>query len=167
MAFAGAAVAVAGPLSHRGSAPSPAAAEAPRPAPAGELNVASAGKGVKAGEAEKKTDAKKAAGPSKFTDEEAAAYFSSRWRDHAAKRVRDIRTTGHYLRIYTNLPDDADNSKDAITLCRRGLEYLTERGEANPVVFVQAKFGENGNPVLANVLGPDDSDCRVTYPKPK
>jgi hypothetical protein len=33
-------------------------------------------------------------------------------------------------------------------------------------VFVQAQFGENGNPVLANILGPGDGDCRVTHPPP-
>ena len=30
----------------------------------------------------------------------------------------------------------------------------SSRVEPNPIVFVQAKFGENGNPVLANILGP-------------
>ncbi len=115
----------------------------------------------------KAASAAKASGPSKFTDEKATAYFRSRWKDGTAKRVRDIRTTGRYLRIYTNLPESAGNSKTAITLCKRGLEYLAEQGERNPVVFVQAKYGGNGNPVLANILGPDDDDCRVTHPKPR
>lgn len=174
-AFAVGAVVVAGPLSRSGAAPERVvAAPTPQASPAGELTVASVGtsekkktKSKKKSKRDKKAAEEKASGPSKYTDKKAAAYFRSRWNDKTAKRVKDIRTTGGYLRIYTNLPENADNSKTAITLCKRGLEYLAERGEANPVVFVQSRFGENGNPVLANVLGPDDDDCRVTYPKPK
>ncbi len=110
-----------------------------------------------------------ASGPSRHTDTEAMAYFEWRWGpgDRAVKRITDIRTVGGYLRIYTDLPESAHDSRTAITLCRRGVEYLTKRlGRADPVVFVQARFGENGNPVLANVLGHGDRTCRVTYPKP-
>jgi hypothetical protein len=107
------------------------------------------------------------AGESEYTDEGAVAYFGAKWDDGTAARIRDIRTTGGYLRIYTNLPESASNSKPAITLCERGLEYLAAQGVTSPVVFVQAKSGENGNPVLANILGPGDSDCRVTHPAPK
>ncbi|MFD1933940.1 MULTISPECIES: hypothetical protein [Nonomuraea] len=105
---------------------------------------------------------------SEHTDKKAAEYFHKRWGagDKAAKRLKDIRTVGGYLRIYTDLPESAHNSAQAITLCERGLEYLREAGEDSPVVFVQAEYGENGNPVLANVLGPDDGDCRVTHPEP-
>ncbi|MBG0818081.1 hypothetical protein [Planomonospora sp. ID82291] len=118
----------------------------------------SAGKGADGGTAE-------AAGRSKHTDAGAVAYFQ---RSRAAGRVKDIRLVGGYLRIYTDLPESADNSKQAIDLCETGLDYLAEEvGEDDPVVFVQAEFGENGNPVLANVLGPDDSTCRVTYPRPR
>jgi hypothetical protein len=167
VAFTAGGVALAGlSLSSLGSpgtrtAAAPVPVPSASPSPAGLLKITSAGS-----RAESKNE-EKASGPSKFTDTTATAYFVSRWKDHAATRVKDIRTTGRYLRIYTNLPEGDRNSKDAITLCKRGLEYLSERGVANPVVFVQAKFGGNGNPVLANVLGPDDSDCRVTTPKPK
>ncbi|MEN3534117.1 hypothetical protein AAH991_03300 [Microbispora sp. ZYX-F-249] len=172
-AFAVGAAAIAWPLSRSDAAPPQRAVAAPAPqaSPAGELTVASVDTGEKSDAEREKKDKKaaehKASGPSKYTDTKAEAYFRSRWNDKPAKRVKDIRTEGGYLRIYTNLPENADNSKTAITLCKRGLEYLAERGEANPVVFVQSRFGENGNPVLANVLGPDDDDCRVTYPKPK
>jgi len=168
-AFAVGAVAIAWPLSRSGAEPGHvAAAPTPQASPAGELTVASVDTDKKpAAKRDKKSAEEKASGPSKYTDTKAEAYFRSRWSDKTAKRVKDIRTEGGYLRIYTNLPENADNSKTAITLCKRGLEYLAERGEANPVVFVQSRFGENGNPVLANVLGPDDDDCRVTYPKPK
>ncbi|NUP79008.1 MAG: hypothetical protein HOV96_15835 [Nonomuraea sp.] len=105
---------------------------------------------------------------SKHTDPEAAEYFRTHWGpdDKAMKRLKDIRTVGGYLRIYTDLPDTADNSRTAITLCKRGLQYLRESGVRRPIVFVQAEFGENGNPVLANILGPSDRNCRVTYPEP-
>ncbi|WP_203973855.1 hypothetical protein [Planotetraspora silvatica] len=104
---------------------------------------------------------------SDYTDDKAVAYFRSRWRDRTSALVRDIRTTGGYLRIYTDLPEADDDSDAAITLCERGLEYLAAEGDASRVVFVQADLGENGNPVLANVLGPDDPDCRVTSPEPR
>ncbi|MFI6512440.1 hypothetical protein ACIBCT_32950 [Streptosporangium sp. NPDC050855] len=105
----------------------------------------------------------KASGPSKHTDKGAVAYFKGH---KASKRVKDVRMVGGYLRIYTDLPETADNSKQAVTLCEAGVDYLVgELGTPSPVVFVQAEFGENGNPVLANMLGPDDPDCRLTYPK--
>ncbi|MEO3869104.1 hypothetical protein ABGB18_09765 [Nonomuraea sp. B12E4] len=110
----------------------------------------------------------KADGPSRHTDRRAAEYFRTHWGagDKAMKRLKEIRTVGGYLRIYTDLPETADNSRHAITLCKRGLEYLRAAGVADPVVFVHSEFGGNGNPVLANVLGPDDHDCRVTHPPP-
>ncbi|WP_449066427.1 hypothetical protein, partial [Planomonospora algeriensis] len=121
------------------------------------------GGGKPAGKAGKAQEVK-AAGRSKHTDTRAVAYFQ---RSKAAQRVKDIRMVGGYLRIYTDLPESADNSKQAIELCETGLDYLAEEvGEDAPVVFVQAEFGENGNPILANVLGPDDSTCRVTHPEP-
>ncbi|MEV4009482.1 hypothetical protein AB0J35_03210 [Nonomuraea angiospora] len=110
----------------------------------------------------------KANGPSRHTDQQAAEYFRTHWGpdDKALKRLKDIRSVGGYLRIYTDLPETAGNSSQAITLCERGLAYLRARGVAHPVVFVQAEFGENGNPVLANILGPSDTSCRVTHPAP-
>ncbi|QFY11411.1 hypothetical protein GBF35_36840 [Nonomuraea phyllanthi] len=110
----------------------------------------------------------RADGPSRHTDQRAAEYFRTHWdaNDKASKRLKDIRTVGGYLRIYTDLPETADNSSQAITLCRRGLAYLRSLGVTHPIVFVQAEFGENGNPVLANILGPSDTSCRVTYPEP-
>lgn len=115
-------------------------------------------------EGKKPGDEAKAAGLSKHTDRKALAYFVGH---KATKRLKDIRIVGGYLRIYTDLPESASNSKQALKLCETGRDYLIgELGEPKPVVFVQARFGENGNPVLANILGPGDSDCRLTYPKP-
>ncbi|WP_188187268.1 hypothetical protein [Nonomuraea sp. SYSU D8015] len=114
------------------------------------------------------TDGYRADGPSSHTDRQAAEYFRAHWGpdDKAMKRLKDIRTVGGYLRIYTDLPPSAYNSRHAITLCKRGLEYLRAAGVTRPVVFVQARFGENGNPVLANILGPSDRSCSVTHPDP-
>jgi hypothetical protein len=110
----------------------------------------------------------KADGPSRHTDQEAVEYFRAQWgaADEATGRIKDIRTVGRYLRIYTDLSETAGNSSHALTLCERGLAYLKASGVKDPVVFVQARFGENGNPVLANILGPADSTCRVTHPAP-
>ncbi|WP_146607653.1 hypothetical protein [Spongiactinospora gelatinilytica] len=114
---------------------------------------------------ERKT-AERASGPSEHTDTRAVEFLRSK-KDSPAKRVTDVRSVGGYLRIYTDLPQSADNSRDALELCQRGLRYLIEeQGVADPIVFVQAEFGENGNPVLANILGSDDANCRVTHPKP-
>lgn len=119
---------------------------------------------VQPGGKQQASDESKAAGRSKHSEEGAFAYFEAR---KATNRVKDIRIVGGYLRIYTDLPESASNSKQALKLCETGVDYLVgELGVPSPVVFVQAKFGENGNPVLANVLGPDDSDCRVTHPEP-
>lgn len=111
----------------------------------------------------KKGEEAKAGGLSKHTDKQALAYFVTH---KATKRLKDIRVVGGYLRIYTDLPESATNSKQALKLCETGRDYLVgEVGDPNPVVFVQARFGENGNPVLANILGPKDHDCRLTYPE--
>lgn len=129
-AFAVGAVAIAWPLSRSGAEPRHVvAAPAPHASPAGELTVASVETDKKpATKRDKKAAEQKASGRSKYTDTKAEAYFRSRWSDKTAKRVKDIRTEGGYLRIYTNLPENAGNSKTAITLCKRGLEYLAERG---------------------------------------
>ncbi|AQZ60312.1 unnamed protein product [[Actinomadura] parvosata subsp. kistnae] len=110
----------------------------------------------------------RADGPSRHTDQQAAEYFRTNWGldDKALKHLKDVRSVGGYLRIYTDLPETADNSLTAIILCERGYAYLRSRGVEEPVVFVQAEFGENGNPVLANILGPADKSCRVTSPAP-
>lgn len=157
------------------AAPSSPAPDVAREAPAeslpagdgGGADVSAASAGAK--KARKAKAAETAAGPSKHTDAKAVTYFKKRWvRDKAVKRITDIRTVGKYLRIYTNLPESAHNSKSAIDLCKRGLEYLVQEvGDEHPVVFVQSRFGQNGNPVLANILGPGDDSCRLTHPAPE
>ncbi|GIH26859.1 hypothetical protein Aph01nite_51690 [Acrocarpospora phusangensis] len=157
LALGGAAVAL--PLLRPDAPDAPVATASATPA---ELDVADVGQSEQPEPA-----VTKAAGKSKYTSESAVAYFNEHWSDKTNGRVTDIRTTGRYLRIYTNLPESANNSKTALRLCERGLLYLASTGERDPVVFVQAEFGENGNPVLANILGRDDRDCRVTHPEPR
>lgn len=117
-------------------------------------------------------DAGKTGTDVKDTDEddgEVLAYFRRRWGkgDAAMKKVKDIRILGGYLRVYTKLPDTAVNSKHAVKLCERARDYLAkERGVRHPVVFVHARAGLNGHPVLANDLGKGDRDCRLTTPRP-
>ncbi|QYC43569.1 hypothetical protein Nocox_29925 [Nonomuraea coxensis DSM 45129] len=107
-------------------------------------------------------------GPSSHTDHRAMDYFRAHWSpaDRAQSRVTDIRSVGGYLRIYTNLPESAHNSRTAVVLCERGMDYLRAAGAARRVVFVHARFGGNGNPVLANILGPSDRSCTLTHPAP-
>ncbi|WP_103955319.1 hypothetical protein [Nonomuraea solani] len=147
------------------------ARQLPRPAPsasAGSIEGAAPEESPAGGPGAEDGEGYKADGPSRHTDQQAAQYFRTHWTtdDKALKRLKDIRTVGGYLRIYTDLPESADNSTTALALCERGLEYLRLRGVRDPVVFVQAEFGGNGNPVLANILGPADRTCRVTHPAP-
>ncbi|NBE92532.1 hypothetical protein FE391_09000 [Nonomuraea sp. KC401] len=158
--------ATGGAAGREAGAASPEAAEPGLVAGTGDPDVAGADV---AGDPETgDTAGHRADGPSRHTDREAAEFFRSRWGadDKALKRLKDIRMVGGYLRIYTDLPESAGNSATALTLCKRGLAYLRARGVDRPVVFVQAEFGENGNPVLANILGPSDTSCRITYPAP-
>ncbi|MEW9549399.1 hypothetical protein [Nonomuraea sp. NPDC050783] len=150
---------------RRLSAPAPATATGPN-AIAGALPPQ--GEGTPAVPGTGDTDGHRADGPSSHTDHRALDYFRGNWGpdDKALRRMTDIRTVGGYLRIYTNLPESAHNSPTAITLCERGLDYLRAAGVRRPVVFVHARFGGNGNPVLANILGPSDRGCTVTHPAP-
>ncbi|MET8140626.1 hypothetical protein ABZU32_09980 [Sphaerisporangium sp. NPDC005288] len=147
--------------------PPPRVAAAPPPAPV-ESGGGSQARAAGAKAKKARDPAKTASGPSEHTDAKAVSYFKQRWvDDKAIKRITDIRTVGKYLRIYTDLPESAHDSKPAIDLCKRGLEYLVQEvGDEHPVVFVQAEFGQNGNPVLANIIGAGDKSCRLTHPAP-
>jgi hypothetical protein len=75
--------------------------------------------------------------------------------------VKEVVQSGDFLRVYTDLPEGDENSKQAISLCEWTTEYLRNlRGEKAPVVFVHAKTTGNGNVVLANKQGEKD-DCAV------
>ncbi|REE95259.1 hypothetical protein [Thermomonospora umbrina] len=78
-----------------------------------------------------------------------------------AGHVRDVRRSGSFLRVYTDLREADQNSRLAISLCEWTAEFLREHdGEGAPIVFVHAKENDNGHVVLANKQSAVD-DCRV------
>jgi hypothetical protein len=92
-------------------------------------------------------------------DPGAIAYYKAKDpRDEVVKHVDDVRWSGRYLRVYTDLKESDTHSPVALALCRWTSEYLTEqRGDDDPVVFVHAKKNDNGNVVLVNKLSAKDS----------
>jgi hypothetical protein len=76
------------------------------------------------------------------------------------KHVTDIRRSGTFVRVYTDLGEDDENSKPAISLCEWTVGYLQDGGEDEPRVFVHGKSSDNGSVVLANKQS-DSDDCKV------
>ncbi|HEX2316486.1 MAG TPA: hypothetical protein VHJ17_22275 [Thermomonospora sp.] len=93
---------------------------------------------------------------------DAVAYY--RVKDPArtvARHVRDVRRSGSFLRVYTDLREGDENSRPALSLCEWTAEFLRHHdGEGDPVVFVHAEENGNGHVVLANKQSAVD-DCRV------
>jgi hypothetical protein len=89
----------------------------------------------------------------------AVAYLHERDKqDTVVKHVKDVRWSGRYLRVYTDLKEVDTDSKVALDLCEWTSEYLADRqGDRNPVVFVHAKRNGNGNVVLVNKLSAKDA----------
>ncbi len=90
-------------------------------------------------------------------DQAALAYLRGADRRDAA-RVKKVIWTPSILRVYTDLPGSAANSRTALRLCATAAAYLDARGRA-PVVFVHARE-RDGYPVVANKTDEDD-DCRL------
>lgn len=90
-------------------------------------------------------------------DTVALAYVRGADRRGAA-HVREIIWTPPILRVYTDLPGSAANSRMALRLCAAAAAYLGGRGRA-PVVFVHARE-RDGYPVVANKMDEND-DCRL------
>lgn len=90
-------------------------------------------------------------------DQAVLAYVRVRDR-RAARHVRKVMWTGPMLRVYTDLPGSAVNSRTAVRLCAVAAGYLDVTGRS-PVVFVHARRAD-GYPVLANKMDEDD-DCRL------
>jgi hypothetical protein len=92
----------------------------------------------------------------------AAALTYLRRRDTGAgEHAKDVRWSGDYLRIYTDLSPYDDNSPAAVSLCESASSYLTDQlGRDQPIVFVHAEESGNGHVVLANRLEAGDS-CEV------
>jgi hypothetical protein len=91
------------------------------------------------------------------TDEEPGAVDFFKEKDagrKVVKHVDEVRWSGRYLRVYTDLDEGDTRSKVALDLCKWTGEYLTERrGVRNSVVFVHAKRTGNGNVVLVSKVG--------------
>lgn len=90
-----------------------------------------------------------------------ALAFLRRADPSAARHAKDVRWSGEYLRVYTDLPEYDDNSRTAVELCQAASSYLARQlGKAEPIVFVHAEESGNGHVVLANKLDAGDG-CEV------
>ncbi|WP_153538499.1 hypothetical protein [Actinomadura macrotermitis] len=76
------------------------------------------------------------------------------------KHVTDVRRSGDFLRVYTDLGEDEENSPPAVSLCEWTTQYLKDGGDTAPRVFVHGRSSDNGSVVLANKQS-DDDDCKV------
>ncbi|WP_165502986.1 hypothetical protein, partial [Actinomadura fibrosa] len=105
------------------------------------------------------SDARVADDPDEITD--ALPYFRTRDPDNKiAKHVTDVRRSGAFVRVYTDLGEDDENSKPAISLCEWTTRFLEDGGDDSPRVFVHGRSSDNGSVVLANKQS-DKDDCEV------
>ncbi len=94
------------------------------------------------------------------TDSEPGALTYFQGKDSGvAGHVKDVRWSGQFLRVYTDYPESADNSRAALQLCQWTWDYLASLGAPGPV-FIQGTSKDNGAVVLAKKLDDKDS-CRV------
>jgi len=94
------------------------------------------------------------------TESEPAALTYFQTKDQGvAGHVKDVRWSGQFLRVYTDYPETADNSKEALELCQWTWDYLAAHNAPGPL-FVQGTSSDNGAVVLAKKLSASDS-CRV------
>ncbi|TDD68533.1 hypothetical protein [Actinomadura rubrisoli] len=92
---------------------------------------------------------------------EAVPYFTAK--DPEKKivgHVTDVRRSGEFVRVYTDLGEDDENSKPAVSLCEWTTQLLKDGGDEEPRVFVHGKSSDNGSVVLANKQS-DKDDCEV------
>ncbi|WP_157431857.1 hypothetical protein [Actinomadura hibisca] len=75
--------------------------------------------------------------------------------------VKEIRRSGDFVRIYTDLEEGDENSKPAVSLCEWTTQFLRDGGDEAPRVFVHGKSEGNGSVVLANKQS-DKDDCEVS-----
>ncbi|SRR6266545_6688584 len=92
-------------------------------------------------------------------DPGAIAYYKEKDpRDKVVRHVDEVRWSGRYLRVYTDLKEGDTRSHVALDLCKWTSDYLTgRRGDHDSVVFVHARRNDNGNVVLVNKLSSRDS----------
>ncbi|MBO2448523.1 hypothetical protein J4573_15580 [Actinomadura barringtoniae] len=74
--------------------------------------------------------------------------------------VKDVRRSGEFLRVYTDLGEGDENSKPAKSLCEWATQFLEDSGDSAPRVFIHGKSSDNGSVVLANKQS-DKDDCGV------
>jgi hypothetical protein len=98
--------------------------------------------------------------PDEITD--AVPFFETKDPDKkVVKHVTDVRRSGAFVRVYTDLGEEDENSKPALDLCKWTTEFLEDGGDAEPRVFVHGKSDDNGSVVLANKQS-DKDDCEVS-----
>ncbi|MFI6515769.1 hypothetical protein ACIBF1_09440 [Spirillospora sp. NPDC050679] len=78
----------------------------------------------------------------------------------ATRHVKEIRRSGDFVRIYTDLEEGDENSEPAVSLCEWTTQFLRDGGDEAPRVFVHGKSEGNGSVVLANKQS-DKDDCEV------
>ncbi|MFG2002745.1 hypothetical protein ACGFNU_26655 [Spirillospora sp. NPDC048911] len=92
---------------------------------------------------------------------DAMPFFESKDPDKkVTKHVKDVRRSGTFLRVYTDLEEGDENSAPAKSLCEWTTQFLRDGGETAPRVFVHGKSEDNGMVVLANKQS-DKDDCGV------
>lgn len=100
-----------------------------------------------------------AADPDEITD--AVPYFETKDPGRkVVKHVTDVRRSGSFVRVYTDLGEADENSEPAIDLCKWTTQFLRDGGDDEPRVFVHGKSDDNGSVVLANKQS-DKDDCEV------
>lgn len=97
--------------------------------------------------------------PDEITD--AVPYFETKDPDKkVVKHVTDVRRSGTFVRVYTDLGEEDENSGPALDLCKWTTQFLKDGGDDDPRVFVHGKSDDNGSVVLANKQS-DKDDCEV------
>ncbi len=92
---------------------------------------------------------------------DAVPYFKTKDPDgKVVEHVTDVRRSGQFVRVYTDLGEDDENSKPAVDLCKWTTQFLEDGGDDEPRVFVHGKSDDNGSVVLANKQS-DKDDCEV------
>ncbi|MGI5208420.1 hypothetical protein ACQEU6_43500 [Spirillospora sp. CA-108201] len=101
-----------------------------------------------------------AADPDEITD--AMPYFETKDPGKkVVKHVTDVRRSGSFVRVYTDLGEGDENSEPAIDLCKWTTQFLKDGGDDEPRVFVHGKSDDNGSVVLANKQSDKDT-CEVS-----
>lgn len=97
--------------------------------------------------------------PDEITD--AVPYFETKDPDKkVVKHVTEVRRSGTFVRVYTDLGEEDENSRPALDLCEWTTQFLEDGGDDEPRVFVHGKSDDNGSVVLANKQS-DKDDCEV------